>query len=96
MKTTVNESDFRTAFYNIRKENFTYEGLGILFESLEQYEEETGEEIELDVIALCCEYSEDDLEEVLKNYELDSLDELNDKTLVLGVTSANTVVYQIF
>jgi len=35
-----------------RKTNFSYEGLEILFEYLEELEESTGEEIELDVIAL--------------------------------------------
>lgn len=41
-----------------RNENFSYHGKKALFEYLEQYEEDTGEEIEFDVIALCCDFSE--------------------------------------
>ena len=59
MKQTINVHDFREAFrvYG-RNETFTYEGLGALFDYLEELEEDIGEEIELDVIALCCDYSE--------------------------------------
>jgi 5'-deoxynucleotidase YfbR-like HD superfamily hydrolase len=58
MKTTVSQSDFLNAFQNIRPENFSHAGLSALFNYLEEYETETGQEIELDVIAICCEYSE--------------------------------------
>jgi hypothetical protein len=59
MKTTVSEYDFERAFIDAnRADNFTYAGRKALFAYLEEYEEDTGEEIELDVIALCCEYSE--------------------------------------
>ena len=55
----VNFSDFRQAFHNHDRGNqFSYEGLKALFSHLEEVEGETGEEMELDVIALCCEYSE--------------------------------------
>jgi len=61
MKTTVNVHEFRQAFKDYgRNSNFTYDGLAALFDYLEQYEEDCGEEIELDVVALCCEYSEHD------------------------------------
>lgn len=40
------------------KNNFSYNGLWALFEYLEEYEESTGEQIEFDPVALCCEYSE--------------------------------------
>ena len=59
MKTTVNMYQFERAFVDAnRNENFSYDGKKALFEYLEQYEEDCGTEIELDVIALCCDYSE--------------------------------------
>jgi hypothetical protein len=58
MKQTINQYQFADAFRSIRPDNFTYAGLHALFDYLEEYEESCGEEIELDVIALCCEYSE--------------------------------------
>ena len=60
MKQSVNEYTFTEAFRKIRPENFSYSGLQALFEYFEQMEESDGVEIELDVIAICCEYSEYD------------------------------------
>ena len=59
MKKTINQYDFTEAFRIAgRDKQFSYDGLITLFDYLEQYEEGTGEEIELDVIALCCEWCE--------------------------------------
>ena len=59
MKQTINQYAFAEAFRIAgRGEQFSYNGLIALFDYLEQYEEETGEELELDVIALCCEWCE--------------------------------------
>ncbi len=41
-----------------RKENFSVEGRQALFAYFEQLEEDTGEEIQFDCIAICCEYNE--------------------------------------
>ena len=72
MKTTVSRYDFERAFVDAdRKENFSYEALGLLFDYFESYEEETGQEIELDVIAICCEYSEDTVADIARNYSID-------------------------
>jgi hypothetical protein len=74
---TINLSDFRAAFHSMgRKDQFSYEGLGALFD----YLEEADPDFDLDVIALCCDYSEDTAEDIAKNYgiEVDSLDELQD------------------
>jgi len=59
MKRTVNRYEFEDAFREYgRSDSFSYEGKRALYDYLEQYEEDTGEEIELDVIGLCCNYSE--------------------------------------
>jgi predicted ArsR family transcriptional regulator len=71
MKTTVNFSEFRDSFQEIRPDNFSYEGLKHLFSWLEQYEEDTGEEMELDVIAICCDFSEDYFQNIADQYGLD-------------------------
>ncbi len=56
---TINFYDFDNEFRNMgREQQFSYEGRKALFEYLEQYEEETNEKVELDVIALCCDYRE--------------------------------------
>jgi hypothetical protein len=59
MKNTVTLSSFRDSFQaKGRGEQFTYRGLEALFDFLEEMEEAGGAEMELDVIALCCEFSE--------------------------------------
>jgi predicted ArsR family transcriptional regulator len=75
MKTTVSLYNFREAFRTMgRAEQFSYEGLEVLFDYLEQYEEDTGEELELDVIALCCDFYEDTVEAIAANYSIDLTD----------------------
>jgi len=84
----VNLFEFRRAFadYN-RADNFSYEGLTALFDWLEQLTDDTDTPYVLDVIALCCEYSEyTDFAEVQANYsstKLDNIDDLQDHTLVI-------------
>ena len=76
MKRNVSEYEFCDAFRDMgRGDSFSYEGLKALYDHLLQYEEDTGEEIELDVISLCCDYSEYDTAlEAAQEYgfELDS------------------------
>ena len=87
MKITVSESQFRDAFQR-RPDNFSYEGLSALFEYLEEYEDSTGEEIELDPIAICCEYAEyENLEEFQKDYgdDYNSIEEIEDHTQVIRI-----------
>ena len=57
-KSNISFSEFCDSFSDSHKNNFSYAGKRALYEYLENYEEETGEEIELDTIALCCDYSE--------------------------------------
>jgi len=106
MKQTIGLSDFRDAFIHAgRKENFGYEALELLFNMCEEIDEN----MELDVIALCCEYYENDLETVISEYRLtddvDGMDEdekmdfvreyLNENTFLVGETSSG-FVYQAF
>jgi hypothetical protein len=61
MKQSVGYGDFIEAFKRMgRESNFTRDALGALYDYLTEYEESTGEEIELDVIAICCEFAEFD------------------------------------
>jgi hypothetical protein len=65
---TINVSDFRAAFHSMgRADQFSYEGLGALFDFLE----EVVPDFDLDVIALCCEYSEETVEQIADSYGLE-------------------------
>ena len=55
----INEGYFIDRFREMgRADQFSYEGKIALFNYLEALSEDIGEPIELDVIALCCDYSE--------------------------------------
>ena len=109
MKQTVDFQTFRDTFraYD-RADQFSREGLEMLFDYLEQYEDETGQEIELDVVALCCDYSEDTPESIAQDYRIDLdgvddddtdqavMDYLCDNTTVVGQTSSGSIVYVNF
>jgi len=102
MYQSVNLHEFRDAFriYD-RTENFSYEGLELIYNWIEEVEESTGEQIQLDVIAFCCDFVEADLEEINQNFDksFESLDDawswLLYETEVLGKTD-NSIVYQAF
>lgn len=110
MKTSVSFSQFCDAFRAAdRNENFSYEGKRALFDYLEQYEDECGCEVELDVIALCCEYSEDDMGTIIADYGIDVseaendedkaeivADYLHDHTLNVGQLANGSFVYAQF
>ena len=83
MKKSINFYDFERAFVDCGRGNqFTYEGLQTLYEMLEEYEEDTGEELELDVIALCCDFTEyDSFEELTEAYDcIETEDDIADHT----------------
>ncbi len=52
MKKTLCFDDFYAEFQKNRLHNFSAEGLRVLFNYLEEFEQDTGEELELDVISL--------------------------------------------
>lgn len=93
MYTEITLSQFRNDFKAIRPDNFSYEGLEILFNHLEELENDCGIRIELDVLAICCDYSEDGIIDILLGFGLNSLDGLRENTIVLEVDE-NTIIYQ--
>ena len=95
MKQTITEYSFIEAFKNShRLDNFTIDGLRALFNYIEQYEEDCDTEIELDVIALCCEFTEyENLAELQQNYsDIESIDELQDNTTVIMIDDESFII----
>jgi hypothetical protein len=95
MKTTVNFSDFCDAFHKAgRNNNFSYNGKRALFDYLEEMEQSTGEELELDVIALCCEYDENHIDDIISSYDIDvtDMDEDEKREAVRDYLQHNTVL----
>lgn len=113
MKTTVNFTQFIDALNahdRLRTDgkngNFNCDGARILFNFLEQFEKETGEELELDIVNICCNYSQDSFLDVARDYDIDItdceddlrgrvMDYLSEHTSVCGQND-ETIVYQQF
>ena len=98
MKKTVTEFDFVNDFTAIRPNNFTREALYALFDYFEQLEDETEEEIEFDPIAICCDFTEyDSLTEVKEAYDdIETIDDLHDRTVVIEVPETERLIIQNF
>ena len=104
MKTTINEWDFKNEFQQIRPNNFSLQGLNALWDYFEEYEEGTGEEIELDVIGLCCEYTEyDNLKEFQSEYydsvagdKFKTIEEIEEETFVIRIENSDSFIIQVF
>lgn len=71
MKQTIDFYQFRDALEAMRPDNFSYQGLRCLFDYCEAFETDTGEELELDVIAICCDFSEDTWQNIAQAYDLE-------------------------
>ena len=91
----VSTYDFYNAFANVRPDQFSYDALKALYDYLDQLSEDIGEPLELDVIAICCDFAEyDSLAEVLAEYSLESLEDLQDNTTVLELPNGGLVIQQ--
>lgn len=100
MKQSINFCQFTDAFRDHgREDNFSYNGLKSLFEYFEQWGEDCGEDVELDVVAICCEFTEyEDLEEFHGNYDKEDypdLETLRDHTQVIEI-DADAFIIQDF
>ena len=59
MKQTITEYQFVDSFRHAGRESqFTVPARRALFEYLEEFEDSTGTELELDPVGICCEFSE--------------------------------------
>ena len=110
MKKTISEGEFIDEFKNNNtyKKNFSIEGLMALYDYLVKYKESTDDEIELNVVALCCEYSEyESANEAAKQYngaveaskdfddedrEAAALAWLEDQTTVIPVNGGGVII----
>ena len=95
---TINEYDFIDAFKKMgRTDNFSTSGLIALYEYLTMLGDDLGQPIELDVIALCCEYAEyDNLEEFQADYSEDyqTIGDIESDTTVIMIDDDSFIIQQ--
>ena len=76
MKTTLNTYDIANALKSDENANWSWDGARALAEYLEELEQDTGEEMELDVVAIRCDFSEyDSLQAWITEYQGQPFDE---------------------
>lgn len=107
---TVDLHTFREAFRAYgRQDQFSREAFEALFNYLEQYSEDTGD-FDLDVVAICCDWTESHWSDIANDYCLDWVencetdeekaeavrDYLNDNTIMLELSDGETFVYMAF
>src|SRR5690554_2842180 len=103
MKITVTENMFKEQFVRMnRADNFSSAGLSALFEFLEDMEKDIGEEYELDVIGLCCDFSEEHYTDIADDYGIEAdfhevLEYLENETIVVcAAISTGYILYKNF
>ena len=70
--TEVTQYSFIDAFKrSSRKDQFSYDALKAIFDYLEDYSQDSGENVELDIVAICCDWSEMSWQDVVQSYGLD-------------------------
>jgi hypothetical protein len=70
--TEITKSSFIDAFKrSSRKDQFSYDALGAIYEYLEDYSQDSGENVELDIVAICCEWAEMTWQDVAMSYGVD-------------------------
>ena len=106
MKTTVNKETFINAIINDNYNNLDRADVSVLWDWYEEFEEATGQEIELDVVAIRCDWSKDTIDNILEAYiyrgewmgldDYDKLELLQEYTTVLQVPNSDKVLYMEF
>jgi hypothetical protein len=90
IKQTVNRYAFQDAFNSIRPDNFNYAGLNALYDYLEQIGDDIGQDIELDVIAICCDFCQyDSIEEASSVYDVRNI---HDHTTVIDCNDGSVII----
>ena len=89
---TVSETDFINSFQSLRPDNFSRSGLEALFNHFWDLSED--ENIELDVIAICCEYSEyENFKEIKKDYpQVEDHEYLSELTPIIRAKNGNWII----
>ena len=107
MKKTINTEQAIDMLLADDNANWSVAGARAIAEYLEELGEDLGEEIELDVVAIRCDYSEITLEEVLDNYseikeefeeykkENEYEDEDKDKDIIKEIIGEHTTIIEV-
>lgn len=96
MKITIQLHDF--IHCDALKDNFTYDGRIALFEYLEELEQDLGDELDFDPVALRCEFTEyaniADFWNDYDRYEYQCMRDIEDNTSVIYIHDSEAFIIQ--
>lgn len=97
---TIDFDRFNSWFINSEnyKNKYSYEARKALYDYLLDFEDSTGEQMEFDPIALCCDFTEyKNLAELQTNYtNIKSMEELQGRTTVIPIYDSNGLEMENF
>ena len=95
----VSFNDFLEEFRRYgREDQFSYEGKKALFNYLEELSEDMGESMELDIIGICCDFTEyDSIEEFNDDYgysigNVNSIEDIEYYTIVIPINGKSFII----
>jgi len=89
VKKITTADELRREFRNYNRDQYEYETYRGL---IEYYEEAVEEDVELDVIAICCDLSEESYEDVVRNYNIEIKSGENMTEAVIEYLNYNTCI----
>ena len=95
----ISFNDFLEEFRRYEREDqFSYEGKKALYDYLNDLSEDIGQSIELDIIAMCCDFTEyDSLEQFIDDYgysvgDINSIEDIDYYTVVIPINSQSFII----
>lgn len=69
---TLTKASFINTFQqSSRKDQFSYEALEAIFDYLEECSNDSGENVEFDIVSICCDWAEMSWNEIASSYDVD-------------------------
>ena len=103
MYRTINEYEFRQAFKDMDRDNYSYDGYTALYEFLDEICSSDDKGFELDVIAICGDFTEyENLKEFQSEYyddvagdKFETIEEIEEETIVIKLDNGGFII-QVF
>ena len=104
MYRTINEYEFEQAFKKMDRDYYSYDGYRALYEFLDEICSSDDKGFELDVIAICCDFTEyENLKEFQSEYYDDvagdkfkTIEEIEEETTVIRIEDSDSFIIQVF
>ena len=92
----LDENTFARRLMDDEYATWSYDGAVAIYEYLEQISDDTGEPIEFCKVAIRCDFHEyKTIDEALEEYQVETLEELQDETLAMETKTGGVVVNTI-